>query len=434
MSPAKQKTSGPLKAKDLDKEAAPPKFKARDRSSEKSSVESAVRKQPQSKITVDTSTEHKESALNTPAPPEPDLFSPLDSQPSSANPSITRDTPPPSDLLSQSNEAGRPSRRQRATVNYAQPNLRDKMRRPGKELVDAVSATNASTTTAATKSATTASRSRTDSTPSLIKQEANDDDADDADAREWKKLPVDKPHKPVEPSSPLGGKSATSLTADLPSSVLTDRRRRSSVSQQQRASSSAEDSNVAPASSSLSSVGSSGVAQSTIAALVAGSQKRLSRAREAAEAQRRLSGSGTGSGEKNALDIYEFEGSSSPPQPIRAEEGRKDSASGRLSKSVTGGGAGGSSRLSRRHSSMSDIRTGSRPAEREREREEVKAGLGRSNSAAAGLSTGKSDGRNASSKADGGGGTDEEDDRKGKRVVTLGRAERAMSRRKSMMV
>ncbi len=48
-----------------------------------------------------------------------------------------RDTPPPSDISSQG-EMPRPSRRARASVSYAEPNLRDKMRRPTKELFDAV--------------------------------------------------------------------------------------------------------------------------------------------------------------------------------------------------------------------------------------------------------------------------------------------------------
>ncbi|KAK2591085.1 hypothetical protein QQS21_011218 [Conoideocrella luteorostrata] len=47
------------------------------------------------------------------------------------------DTPPPSDI-SLNGETSRPSRRNRATVSYAEPNLRDKMRRPTKELYDAV--------------------------------------------------------------------------------------------------------------------------------------------------------------------------------------------------------------------------------------------------------------------------------------------------------
>lgn len=48
-----------------------------------------------------------------------------------------RDTPPPFDISSQG-EVARPSRRARASVSYAEPNLRDKMRRPTKELLDAV--------------------------------------------------------------------------------------------------------------------------------------------------------------------------------------------------------------------------------------------------------------------------------------------------------
>ncbi|EFW98957.1 shugoshin family protein [Grosmannia clavigera kw1407] len=48
-----------------------------------------------------------------------------------------RDTPPPLDISSQG-EVSRPSRRARASVSYAEPNLRDKMRRPTKELLDAV--------------------------------------------------------------------------------------------------------------------------------------------------------------------------------------------------------------------------------------------------------------------------------------------------------
>ncbi|KAH6608141.1 shugoshin [Trichoderma cornu-damae] len=47
------------------------------------------------------------------------------------------DTPPPADISS-SGEASRPSRRNRTTISYAEPNLRAKMRRPTKELFDAV--------------------------------------------------------------------------------------------------------------------------------------------------------------------------------------------------------------------------------------------------------------------------------------------------------
>ncbi|KAJ0125134.1 hypothetical protein J7T55_006478 [Diaporthe amygdali] len=49
-----------------------------------------------------------------------------------------KDTPPPADITSHG-ETSRPSRRVRASVSYAEPNLRDKMRRPTKEMLDAVS-------------------------------------------------------------------------------------------------------------------------------------------------------------------------------------------------------------------------------------------------------------------------------------------------------
>lgn len=48
------------------------------------------------------------------------------------------DTPPPVDI-SAHGETSRPSRRVRAAISYAEPSLRDKMRRPTKELFDAVS-------------------------------------------------------------------------------------------------------------------------------------------------------------------------------------------------------------------------------------------------------------------------------------------------------
>jgi hypothetical protein len=91
----------------------------------------------------------KEEALSTAnaveleLPPQtpgiPDMFSPLGSQPSTGR-MISKDTPPPAGLttLSSAEAAGRGSRRVRAAVNYAEPNLVNKMRRPTKELVDAV--------------------------------------------------------------------------------------------------------------------------------------------------------------------------------------------------------------------------------------------------------------------------------------------------------
>lgn len=68
-----------------------------------------------------------------------DLFSPTISDPSEPRPDL-QDTPPPPDLGADSaaGSFGRGSRRLRGGVSYAEPNLRDKMRRPTKELIDAV--------------------------------------------------------------------------------------------------------------------------------------------------------------------------------------------------------------------------------------------------------------------------------------------------------
>ncbi|KAK0674622.1 putative Shugoshin [Cercophora samala] len=58
-------------------------------------------------------------------------------RPSSVEP-LPHDTPPPAHISSEG-ETSRPSRRARPAISYAEPNLRDKMRRPTKELFDAVS-------------------------------------------------------------------------------------------------------------------------------------------------------------------------------------------------------------------------------------------------------------------------------------------------------
>lgn len=75
-------------------------------------------------------------------PTEPTLITPdpeshLSPTPEPKSNRQSRDTPPPADISS-SGETSRPSRRSRSQVSYAEPNLRDKMRRPSKQLVDAV--------------------------------------------------------------------------------------------------------------------------------------------------------------------------------------------------------------------------------------------------------------------------------------------------------
>ncbi|OCL12619.1 hypothetical protein AOQ84DRAFT_385997, partial [Glonium stellatum] len=95
---------------------------------------------------ISNPTETAEIQLDSLPPKTPagaDLFSPPSTEPSTARPE-SKDTPPPTDLnpsatsTDQANAAGRTVRRARAPVNYAEPNLISKMRRPTKELVDAV--------------------------------------------------------------------------------------------------------------------------------------------------------------------------------------------------------------------------------------------------------------------------------------------------------
>ncbi|KAI7166071.1 hypothetical protein KC352_g25949, partial [Hortaea werneckii] len=87
----------------------------------------------------------------TPAAPT-DVFSPPPSEPSvcqASQPETRAGTPPPTDLSTLSTTStegggpaagasGRPSRRARSAVNYAEPSLVAKMRRPGRGMVDAV--------------------------------------------------------------------------------------------------------------------------------------------------------------------------------------------------------------------------------------------------------------------------------------------------------
>ena len=93
-------------------------------------------------VLLPAETDH--AAPMPPKTPAADMFSPTASDASVAR-TDGHDTPPPSGLTSAScstssslTGASRPSRRARAAVNYAEPNLISKMRRPTKELADAV--------------------------------------------------------------------------------------------------------------------------------------------------------------------------------------------------------------------------------------------------------------------------------------------------------
>ncbi|EHY60622.1 Shugoshin [Exophiala dermatitidis] len=107
---------------------------------------------------------------------------------------------------------GRGSRRARAAVNYAEPNLRDKMRRPGKELVPAVDGlvknkelgSTARSRASSTDRATSEGLKGPDASDSAIKIKRDNIAA--AQQERWKDLPLSIPERKEEPASPLRDK------------------------------------------------------------------------------------------------------------------------------------------------------------------------------------------------------------------------------------
>ena len=174
----------------------------------------------------------------TPAPPDLNLMSPLSTEPSAPRPE-SRDTPPPEDLCSDNlTTTGRPTRRPRGNVSYAEPNLRDKMRRPTKDLVDAVGADERIQRAASVKT-----ENEKEGADEMIVERANEkettrtvfvkeEEDENSWPPSWKNLPVaqiaDENDGPA-PTSPLGTKSSSSTSsAHLPPTVITSRKRRPS--------------------------------------------------------------------------------------------------------------------------------------------------------------------------------------------------------------
>jgi hypothetical protein len=225
-----------------------------------------------------------------------DVFSPSSSQPSTAR-NESRDTPPPPDL-GPGTEGQRPSRRARGSVSYAEPNLRDKMRRPTKELVDAVVPG-----LSLSHRASTIKVEEADPASSLrIKSEPEADDA-------WKRMPIAS-SATVE-NSPLSNKAP--VHEALPSSITTHRKRRESIL----------------AETDLPRSGSA----SAMAALIAGNRKA-----KAAAHDRAFGNESVASRPSANHDIYDFRGSS----PLSTEEAAVKPAKEEKS----------TSRFSRRHSSI----------------------------------------------------------------------------------
>ncbi|KAI9749516.1 MAG: hypothetical protein M4579_006844 [Chaenotheca gracillima] len=193
-------------------------------------VQTAAAKEPSKRSVpqaekVDT---RKENARKEPETPVGlNLFSPVSSEPSAARPE-SQDTPPPPDLNPSTSTAdaldsgARPARRPRGAVNYAEPNLRDKMRRPGKELYDAVTGERHGDRHSGVKMEGTfeneegdaAAASQTRPRTVLVKKE-NVTDAS------WKSLPevLTKRNSRADASSPLQSKSGN-LPESLPEDAI----------------------------------------------------------------------------------------------------------------------------------------------------------------------------------------------------------------------
>ena len=196
-------------------------------------------------VTVDKAQLLGKQPPETPAQPNLDVLSPNNSP--AANRTESRDTPPPVDLsrdlatMEAFGSLGRASRRQRGSVSYAEPNLRVKMRRPTKELVDAVAANeqireqktqNGKTDTSDADSIITGT-ANSEMRTVTVKKESNVENG-----VPWKRLPLtnissDKERIRSEAASPLGDRSSIAK-GNLPDSVVTERRRRTSMSERSK--------------------------------------------------------------------------------------------------------------------------------------------------------------------------------------------------------
>ncbi|KAI9734833.1 MAG: hypothetical protein M1834_001912 [Cirrosporium novae-zelandiae] len=197
-----------------------------------------IKPSPTEELTQSDEPKEASSKQNPETPAAADLFSPPSIEPTARV--ETRDTPPPEDISNDTafNSFGRSTRRARP-VSYAEPNLRDKMRRPTKELVDAVgpnehghrpsvSSIKIEDENRLTNGTERESEGRKIRTV-IIKTE-------NGHSANWKNLPSSKSNEQDEeqsPPSPLGDKSAAIAAAQLPASVMTERKRRVSSQRDQ---------------------------------------------------------------------------------------------------------------------------------------------------------------------------------------------------------
>lgn len=235
-----------------------------------------------------------------PSPPIPLPVNPQSSKQSAARPRLL-DTPPPPDMsVGAASISGRATRRPRGSVSYAEPNLRDKMRRPTKDFVDAVGADDRLQLVKVEEVKRVGSDAEKGGIKTVIvKREDPGEDTDTA----WKNLPLlcdgERPSSQgsIEPLNPSKTKSSTN--SQLPASVATD------TGHSDHGAHRKED------------LKSSSISGSTIAALVAGSHKARKRERDSLDETTGEPKELIESHTSSPIDHMAGQDSSVPPRPSR---------------------------------------------------------------------------------------------------------------------
>jgi len=149
---------------------------------------------------------------------EPNLAMPSSPEPTPPSQDI-EDTPPPVDI-SFNGETTRGSRRARAAVSYAEPNLRDKMRRPNtKQLFDAVAGEGKNI-----RRTSQCQRDETVSNPSSVAKSGGSSISSRKASTSGAKVSNDASHDADIMASPLVQKSTRTALGELPATVTMDRK------------------------------------------------------------------------------------------------------------------------------------------------------------------------------------------------------------------
>ena len=342
---------------DLKKDK-PKKPRDRERTRDKAPIPKVIRSTQEhaepKHASIEPPSDSTKDRPKTPAQQDIALFPPISTEPSAPHPA-SRDTPTPTDLNPDpSLTTGRATRRPRGSVSYAEPNLRDKMRRPTKELVDAVGGDERGQRATSVKLDGEKDKDHDVVFDRMVEREKGrmrtvvikkEDGTSESAA--WKSLPqVEKESGRAEPVSPLGAKTTTGSVGALPSSIMTDRRKHPPALAE--TDDNADNPPQIPSSATISAPPFASGSATTIAALVASSTRRPSRTPNhdppALEEPKQLDVPicNTNSKSQTALNVYDFHDSS----PVEAGI----AAASRDAKAP----AGKNVKASRRYSSVPD--------------------------------------------------------------------------------